>query len=158
MLYLLLPCALAADAEGEFFGGAVVGYGRSWSPEYVDDRQGAATFGMAFSFFLPPVFYMPTSMQLMVLKLPGGSVFFPDVSVGYGLAPFGRWGPHAAGILGVGARLTGVEGNLGWSVGLGLGPVSIDYRARSGWQSYEPDRFLSRTIELSVLFDFDELD
>lgn len=155
MLYLL-PCVLAAEPQEEFTGGGMVGYGRSWTPDNADDKRTAVTVGVAFAFYMPPVFYMPTSMQVMVLKLPAGSVFFPDVSAGYGIAPFGRWGPHAAAMVGVGARLTGVEANVGWTAGLGLGPVSIDYRRRGGWQSYAPDRFVAHTLELSVLLEMED--
>ncbi len=155
MLYLL-PCVLAAEPQEQFTAGGLAGYGRSWTPDNADDKRTAVTAGVAFAFYLPPVFYMPASLQLLVLKVPGGSVFFPDVSAGYGIAPFGRWGPHAAGLVGVGARLTGIEANLGWSAGVGLGPVSIDYRRRGGWQSYAPDRFVAHTLELSVQLVQDE--
>jgi hypothetical protein len=150
---LLLPWLAATVSAAEVQSGFVLGYGTSLRPD-TSQTSWSAVGGMSMAFFDGP-FYGTASVDLLVVKLPPGSAFFPEVIAGPGLAPWGRWGPHAAVLLGAGARFTGVMAEVGAQLGLGLGPVQIDLQHRRGWQSYEPDLFRANTLQVSLQFDLD---
>lgn len=132
-----------------------MGFGSSLRPD-TGQESWSAMAGMSTTIFNGPL-YFPTSVDLLIVKLPPGSAFFPEVTFGTGLAPWGRVGPHAALMAGGGVRLGGVMAQYGGLVGIGLGPVQIDAQLRRGWQSYSPSGFRSLTLQVSIQSDFGEL-
>lgn len=154
---LPLIAALAAPAHAqedpELRGGLVVGVGRGTRMD-TGTHDWAGLGGMSVT-LTQGVLYVPAALNLLVVKTPPGSVFFPELTGGVGVAPWGVWGPHAAAMVGAGARFTGVMAQAGWLAGVGLGPVQIDVQQRFGWQSYEPSAFRSLTVQLSLQLEMD---